>query len=93
MQWQWFAIVLGALIILMRAPMVVRPAETMAFYRSLRATDARARFLNTIYLGFGICAAIVAVQFEGDAQILFLIFAMVMFGVAAWLIYFGIHSL
>jgi hypothetical protein len=44
MQWQWFAIVLGALIILMRAPMVVRPAETMAFYRSLWATDARARF-------------------------------------------------
>lgn len=74
MHWAGLAIGIGALIVVTRAPLVVRPAETLDLYRRLLATNARARALGVLYLAMAIaCLAAAADTGGAPRQILFLL--------------------
>jgi hypothetical protein len=61
----WLAIVLGVLMIATRTPLVVRPAETLDFYRRLFETDARVRATGLFYFGLGVASYWAAADTSG----------------------------
>ena len=61
------SIVVGMLVVATRAPLVFAPAETLAAFRTLIASDARLRALGALVSVLGLALALSAPQVEGSA--------------------------
>jgi hypothetical protein len=80
------AIGFGALIILTRAPLIVRPPEALELYRGLWATNARARAMGVLYLALGLACILGAAETSGITRQLLYVFAVVLLAVTAWML-------
>lgn len=84
MSWAWLAIGLGALIIVTRAPLIVRPSQTLELYRGLWATDARARALALLYLALAVACFLAAREASEPARSVLYLLTCVLVAVTAW---------
>ena len=56
----WLCVVVGALIILIRAPLIVWPAKTLDVYGKVLETDARLRALGCVVVALGLGLIVLA---------------------------------
>jgi hypothetical protein len=71
MGWAWLAIGIGVLIIATRAPLILRPAETLELYRAAWATNTRARALGVVYLAAAVPCFVAALELRGPPRQIF----------------------
>jgi len=82
--WGWFAIGLGILLILTRAPFLLFPHETLAFYGRLYATDVQARAWSAVYLALAVLCAWGAMPLRDTAQTVIAAFGLVFLAFGVW---------
>jgi hypothetical protein len=86
MSWAWLAIGFGALIIVTRLPLIVRPSETLELYRGLWATDARARGFSVLYVMLGVACFLVARETSGTPHQILVALTLALGAIAVWLL-------
>jgi hypothetical protein len=84
MGWAWLAIGIGVLIIATRAPLILRPAETLELYRAAWATNTRARALGVVYLAAAVPCFVAALELRGPPRQIFTALGVGLVGVTAW---------
>ena len=91
MDWAWPAIVIGALVIVTRGPLIFRPPETLALYRGLWATDARLRGMSGLYLAMGLACFWAAARASGVPLQLLVFLGALLLLVTAWTLFAPAH--
>ncbi len=85
MDWAWLAIGVGALVVVTRAPLVIRPPEAMVLYRGLVATDPRVRACGMVYFAGGLASLAATLETSGLARQCLLVLAIVFLAATVWM--------